>query len=123
MEAPGELLERIRSLSTECGVALELTRFWANEFRPGWYCRFRGAVHESLALTIHIAGSLAVDLAGERQDEVELFLFANGDRLGRLEKPYEYLHRRGEGPFQWADLDDGFQVQKTLRSIAMIDDK
>lgn len=123
MEAPGELLERITRLSAECGVAFELTRFWENEFRPGWYCRFRAVVLESRALTLQIAGSLAVDPTGERQDEVDLFVFANGDRLGKLDKPDEYLHRRGAGPFLWADLDEGFQTQRTLRSIAMIDEE
>lgn len=123
MQTPGELLERIRRLSDECGVALQLTRFWANEFRPGWYCRFHGVVHESQVLTIHVAGSLAVELSGARQDEVELFLFANGHRVGKLEEPYEYLHRRGEEPFSWADLDEGFRAQQTLKSIAMIDDE
>ena len=122
MEAPGELVARLERLSAECGVAFELTRFWANEFRPGWFCRFRGVLHESRALTVQVVGSLAVDLAGERQDEVELFLFANGVRLGRLERPYEYLHRRGGGPFLWADLDEGFRAQTTLGSIAMDDD-
>ena len=121
MEPPDELLDRMNSLSAACGVTFQITRFWPNEFRPGWYCRFQGAVHESPLLTIHLAGSLTINLTGERQDEVEVFLFANGERLGKLDNPYEYLHRRGEAAFHWADLDEAFRVQRTLKSIAMLD--
>lgn len=122
MEIPAILHERIISLSNEIDVRLEVTRFWADEFRPGWYCRFWGQLHESSAFAVHVAGSLAVDLSGDRRDEIDLFLFVNGDRVGRLDAPYQYLHRRSDGPFRWLNIDDGFEVQKTLRAIAMIDD-
>ena len=123
MPTSSELLDRIDRISAGCGVLLQVTRSWEDEFRPGWYCRFRGVVHKSPALTIQVAGSLAVDRTGQREDELDLFLFANGDRLGRLEKPYEYLHRRGAGPLRWDDLDEGWQAQRTLNAVAMSDDR
>jgi hypothetical protein len=82
----------------------------------------KGIVQGPRSLTVHVADSLAVDLPGEWEDEIDLFLFASGDRLGRLERPYEYLHRRGDGPFRWVNLDKGFEGQRPLKAIAMTDD-
>ena len=120
-DLPAVIQDRVGGLSDCLGVRLDVTRFWEDEFRPGWYCRFLGVVLKSSAFTVHVAGSLAVSLQGDPQDEVDLFLFVNGERVGRFESPYQYLHRKGGEPFRWDDLEDGYEHQKTLQAVAMTD--
>lgn len=121
MSIPDIITQNLQQLSNECGVALHLTHYWENEFCPGWYCRFHGIVHQSDLLSVELAGSLVIAIDQHHKDEVDLFLFVNGVRVGPIDSPYQYLHRRDSTPFRWDDLDSGFEQQKTLTSITMSD--
>jgi hypothetical protein len=121
MDAPAVIEERVRQLSSECGAEFQIIRFWQNEYRPGWYCRFYGCIHRSELLLIELAGSLAIELDEKHKDDVDLFVFVNGTRVGQLQAPYRYLHRNGQGSLNWEDLDPGFENQLTLADITMTD--
>lgn len=109
MKTPKVISERLSHLSADCGVELMVVRFWENEFRAGWYCRFRGVAIKSEFLVIELAGTLAVELEGDGSDEIDLFVFVNGIRVSPFNEPnsYKYLWRRGSDSFRWDYLDDG----------------
>lgn len=111
MDIPATIRDRLASLSAECGVPLQVFRYWENEYRPGWYCRFRGTALKSDLLVIELAGTLVVELDEGRFDEVDLFVFVNGIRVNDLgpRSSGNYLHRRGSQPFQWDRLDEGYE--------------
>ena len=119
MNIPNIITQNLQQLSDECGIALRVTRHWENEFRPGWYCRFHGTVHHSDLLSVELAGSLAIAIDQHHKNEIDLFLFINGIRVGPIDNPYQYLHRRSNTGFRWDDLDPGFEQHKTLISITM----
>jgi hypothetical protein len=120
MTVPTPIAERLARLSAECGTELKVVSHWANEFRPGWYCRFRGTVLASELLVIELAGTLAIELQEDKSDEVDLFVFVNGRRVSiqPARQPSEpsgkYLWRRGTAPLTWDCLDDGYDSFQTL---------
>ncbi len=103
MNIPEVIHNRLADLSKDCGVALRVVKYWENEFRPGWYCWFRGVATESRLLRIELAGTLSIELGSNQVDETDMFLFVNGVRLGPLASPYKYLWRRGSEVFIWDD--------------------
>ncbi|MEM8531083.1 MAG: hypothetical protein AAGF95_09590 [Chloroflexota bacterium] len=119
MSIPDIITQSIEQLSDECGIALQITRYWENEFGPGWYCRFHGIVHQSDLLQVELAGSLTIAIDQHHKNEIDLFLFVNGVRVGQIDNPHQYLHRQGSEPLRWDDLDPGFEHQKTLAAITM----
>jgi hypothetical protein len=109
MDIPAVISDRVATLSAECGTPLRIVSYWENEFRPGWYCRFRGVGLKSDFLVIELAGTLAVELVETRSDEVDMFIFVNGVRVtnSNPKSPGKYLWRRGSEQFRWDYLDDG----------------
>lgn len=114
MNIPEVIHDRLADLSKECGVTLRVVKHWENEFRPGWYCWFRGVATESRLLRIELAGTLAIELGSNQVGETDMFLFVNGVRLGPLASPYNYLWRRGSEVFSWDNQDPGFEMWTNL---------
>ena len=114
MSAPKIILDRLADLSKECGVTLRVVKHWENESHPGLYCWFRGIVSDSRLVRIELAGTLAIELDPNRDDETDMFVFVNGVRVVPLDSPYKYLWRRGSDRFRWDDLDPGFETWTTL---------
>lgn len=117
MHVPEVVLERLAKLSAECGTILRVVKHWESEYRPGWYCWFRGTALESQLVKIELAGTLAIDLTSEGEDETNLFVFVNGVRVGMKASPYKYLWRRGSGLFDWDDQDEGFENWESLEQF------
>jgi hypothetical protein len=114
MSVPHIVQERLAKLSAECGVALRVVKHWENEFRPGWLCWFRGTVTNSQLIRVELAGTLAIELGSEREDETDMFVFVNGARVGLQASPRKYLWRRGKDHFIWDDQDQGYEDWTTL---------
>jgi hypothetical protein len=114
MAYPEPILDRLQTFSAELGVSLTIVQFWENEFRPGWCFRFHGVVHNSKLLLLEIAGTMAVELSPGRSDEVDLFLFVNGKRVGLKTAPFQYLTRIGSGSLSWDDVDPAYEQFDSL---------
>ena len=123
MSVPKIIHDRLAELSNECGVTLRVVKHWENESRPGWYCWFRGTVTDSRLLRIELAGTLAIELGPDRDDETDMFAFVNGVRVGPLASPNKYLWRRGSELFNWDDQDPGFETWTTLDRFDEIERK
>ena len=109
MAIPSVISQRLSQLGAECGTELQVVSHWANEFRPGWYCRFRGVAVRSDLLIIELAGTLAVELGADRSDDVDMFIFVNGTRVSAWnpKSAFKYLWRTGSDSLRWDYLDDG----------------
>lgn len=125
MYVPSQLVERIEALSARLGSTLAIVRCWKSERgRPVLYCDFRGTIHKSPELILEVAGTLCAELTIERQDEIDLFLFVNGQRVGlykwpshgRQNESFKYLIGHGDAPFVWDYNDEGFDQFDTLDS-------
>lgn len=123
MSIPKIIQDRLAELSTECGVTLRVVKHWENQFRPGWYCWFRGAVTDTQLVRIEFAGTLAIELGTDRKDETDMFVFVNGVRVGPLASPNKYLRRCGCEPFSWDNQDPGFETWATLDGFDEIERK
>jgi hypothetical protein len=78
------------------------------------YCNFRGTLHESPELLIEIAGTLCAELTAGRTDQISLFLFINGQRVGLYREPFKYLIGHGDRALDWGYNDEGFDQFETL---------
>lgn len=120
MYVPPEISARIETLSVRLGCSLNVARCWKSEGgRPVMYCNFRGALHSSPELLIEVAGTLCAELTIDRQDEIDLFVFINGQRVGvfdgkRINR--DYLIGYGDAPFKWDYNDEGFDQFTNLDS-------
>ena len=72
------------------------------------YCNVRGKLHESEELLIEIAGTVCAEMTPDTKDEIDLFLFVNGRRVGLHDQPFKYLIGYGDAPFVWDYNDEGF---------------
>ena len=109
MYVPPEITSRVAKIGERLQCELSVVQCWLNEFRPGMYCRLRGVLHDSSAVKIEVAGTLCIELNGDRDDELDLFLFVNGRRVGLYRDGRKYLIGRGEGDLIWDDDDPGFE--------------
>lgn len=109
MYVPPEIMSRVEKIGERLQCELSVVQCWINEFRPGMYCRLRGVLHGSSALKIEVAGTLCVELTSDHKDQIDLFLFVNGRRVGLYREEYKYLIGRGEGDFVWDDDNPGFE--------------
>jgi hypothetical protein len=114
MYVPPEITSRIEKLSERLRCKLSVVQCWINEFRPGMYCRFRGVLHDSSVIKIEVAGTISVELTPTREDELDLFLFVNGRRVGLYKQGFKYLCGRANGDLRWDDTDEGYEGFDTL---------
>ncbi|MAX36758.1 MAG: hypothetical protein CME33_09365 [Gimesia sp.] len=115
MFIPSELKQRIDELSQRVGCKLTIVRCWQGDFdRPVMYCNVRGVLNESPDLLIEIAGTVCAELNPDRDDETNLFMFVNGDRVGLHDESFKYLIGYGNAPFAWDYNDEGFDQFLTL---------
>ena len=118
MYAPPQISARIEALSIRLGCAMTVARCWRNDGgRPVMYCNFRGVLHRSQEMLIEVAGTLCAELSDERPDEIDLFVFINGRRIGVCDGNLDtrkYLIGHGDAPFVWDYNDEGFDQFTTL---------
>jgi hypothetical protein len=118
MYVPPQLTTRIEALSIRLGCALTVVRCWKNDGgRPRMYCDFRGVLHRSPELLIELAGTLCAELSNEPPDEIDLFVFINGRRVGVCDRDLDtrkYLIGYGGAQFVWDYNDEGFDQFMTL---------
>ena len=114
--------ELLQKLSKEVGCNLEIKKIWPEGENNGFYCRFYGILKETDLLKIEVAGSLCHRLfEGELNEEVDLFIFLNGERLTINQKPGNYLWKHKEG-FNWDDVDEGYHQKNSLKEILLEED-
>lgn len=115
MFVPPELDQLVVAISRQVGCELAIVRCWQSDGgRPVLYANVRGTLNDSPHLVIEIAGTVCAELTTERDDEISLFLFVNGQRVGLHDQTYKYLIGNGSDPLLWACNDEGFDEFTTL---------
>lgn len=103
---------RIATLADRLNCALSVLRCWKSDGGVSrMYCNFRGVLHRSPEILIEVAGTICADLTDELGDEINMFVFINGRRLGVLDDQIDtrkYLIGHGKASFRWDYNDCGF---------------
>ena len=109
MFVPLELNQLVTKTSERVGCTLAIIRCWQSDGgRHVYYANVRGVLNESPDLRLEIAGTVCAEMQENRADEINLFLFANGERIGLHSDPTSYLIGHGEESFAWDYNDEGF---------------
>ncbi|WP_431686130.1 hypothetical protein [Hahella sp. NBU794] len=110
--------EKLNELSERLGCKLEIRKFWADEFNPGFYFRFYGLVSDAIFMKVEVAGSYYFGLRnGEKIEEIDIFPFDNGERVSPCNtEHYLWVHRDS---IQWDSVEMGYECKYSMAELLL----